>query len=42
MKEEACMKTTLAENIRMYRKQRNMTQEQLSCVMGVTVGTVHK
>ena len=36
------MKTTLAENIRMYRKQRNMTQEQLSCVLGVTVGAVHK
>ena len=42
MKEEPGMETTLAENIRAFRKQRNMTQEQLSCVLGVTAGAVHK
>ena len=36
------MKLTLAQNIRSYRKQRKMTQEQLSEVLGVTVGAVHK
>ena len=36
------MKLTLAENIRAFRKQRGLTQEQLAEVMGVTVGAVHK
>ena len=36
------MKLTLAENIRSYRKQRKMTQEQLSDVLGLTVGAVYK
>ena len=36
------METKLAENIRAYRKQRNLTQEQLAEVLGVTVGAVHK
>ena len=36
------MELTLAQNIRGYRKQRKMTQEQLSEVLGVTVGAVHK
>ena len=36
------MKLMLAENIRSYRKQRKMTQEQLAEVLGVTVGAVYK
>ena len=36
------MELTLAQNIRSYRKQKKMTQEQLSEVLGVTVGAVHK
>ncbi len=36
------MKVCLAENIRMLRKERGLTQEQLSEAMGVTVGTVSK
>lgn len=36
------MKLELAENIRRFRKQRSLTQEQLSEVLGVTVGAVHK
>ena len=36
------METRLAENIRACRKQRNLTQEQLAEVLGVTVGAVHK
>lgn len=36
------MELALAQNIRSYRKQRKMTQEQLSEVLGVTVGAVHK
>ena len=36
------MKMTLAENIRTYRKQRKMTQEQLADALGVTVGAVYK
>ena len=36
------MEIKLAENIRMYRKQRLMTQEQLAEVLGVTVGAVYK
>ena len=36
------MENKLAENIRAFRKQRELTQEQLSEVLGVTVGAVHK
>jgi len=36
------METRLAENIRAFRKQRGLTQEQLAEVLGVTVGAVHK
>ena len=36
------METKLAENIRLFRKQRSLTQEQLAEVLGVTVGAVHK
>ena len=36
------MGTTLAENIRRYRKERKLTQEQLSEVLGVTAGAVYK
>ena len=36
------MKLTLAENIRLLRKQRKMTQEQLADALGVTVGAVYK
>ena len=36
------MRTTLAENIRNFRKERRLTQEQLAEVMGVTTGAVHK
>ena len=36
------MKLSLAENIRAYRKERKMTQEQLAGVLGVTVGAVYK
>jgi len=36
------METRLAENIRMFRKQQGLTQEQLAEVLGVTVGAVHK
>ena len=36
------MKLSLAENIRAYRKQRKMTQEQLAEVLDVTVGAVYK
>ena len=36
------METKLAENIRGYRKQRGLTQEQLAEALGVTVGAVHK
>ena len=36
------MEMKLAENIRSFRKQRGLTQEQLAEVMGVTVGAVHK
>ena len=36
------METRLAENIRDYRKQRGLTQEQLAEALGVTVGAVHK
>jgi transcriptional regulator with XRE-family HTH domain len=36
------MKLSLAENIRAFRKNRNMTQEQLAEALGVTVGAVYK
>ena len=36
------METRIAENIRAYRKQRGLTQEQLAEVLGVTVGAVYK
>ena len=36
------MKIRLAENIKAFRKERKMTQEQLAEALGVTVGAVHK
>ncbi len=36
------MKLTLAENIRNFRKERGLTQEQLSEVLNVTAGAVYK
>ena len=36
------MVTKLSENIRKFRKERGLTQEQLSEVLGVTVGAVYK
>ena len=36
------METRIAENIRAYRKQRGLTQEQLSEVLGVSVGAEYK
>ncbi len=36
------MQIKLAENIKAHRKQRNMTQEQLAEILGVTVGAVYK
>ena len=36
------MKSRLAENIKTFRKERKMTQEQLAEAMGVTVGAVYK
>lgn len=36
------METTLSENIRTFRKQRSLTQEQLAEVLGVTPGAVYK
>ena len=36
------MEIRLAENIRAFRKQRKLTQEQLAEVLGVTVGAVYK
>lgn len=36
------MKMMLAENIRMFRKNRGLTQEQLAEVLGVTSGAVYK
>ena len=36
------MKLTLAENIRAFRKERRLTQEQLAEALGVTVGSVYK
>lgn len=36
------MEIKLAENIKMFRKERKMTQEQLAEALGVTVGAIHK
>ena len=36
------MELSLANNIRTFRKQRHLTQEQLAEVFGVTTGAVHK
>ena len=36
------MEMKLADNIRAYRKERSLTQEQLAEVLGVTVGAVYK
>ena len=36
------MKLTLAENIRTFRKERRLTQDQLAEALGVTVGSVYK
>lgn len=36
------MKVTLSENIKRFRKERKMTQEQLAEAMGVSVSAVHK
>ena len=36
------MKMRLAENIRAFRKERSLTQEQLSEALGVTAGAVYK
>ena len=36
------MKIKLAENIKAFRKERKMTQEQLAEALGVTVGAIHK
>ena len=36
------METMLAENIRKFRKERSLTQEQLAEVLGVTTGAVYK
>ena len=36
------MEMKLAENIRRFRKERSLTQEQLSEVLGVTAGAVYK
>ena len=36
------METSIAENIRIYRKQLGLTQEQLAETMGVSTGAVYK
>lgn len=36
------MKINISENIRKFRKERGLTQEQLAEVLGVTVGAVSK
>lgn len=36
------MTNRLAENIRVLRKERSLTQEQLAEVLGVTTGAVYK
>ena len=42
IREVTRMKLALAENIRAYRKERRLTQEQFAEAMGVTVGSVYK
>ena len=42
IREVGKMKLTLAENIRAFRKERRLTQEQFSEALGVTVGSVYK
>ena len=39
---EISMTNRLAENIRVLRKERSLTQEQLAEVLGVTTGAVYK
>lgn len=36
------MQFRLAHNIRRFRKEKNLTQEQLAEIMGVTLGAVYK
>lgn len=36
------MQVCLAENLRQFRRERQLTQEQLAEVLGVAVGTVSK
>ena len=36
------MELSLSENIKKFRKQNHLTQEQLAEVMGVSTGAVHK
>ena len=36
------MKIMLADNIRTFRKERSLTQEQLAEALGVTAGAVYK
>ena len=36
------MNIQLSDNIRTFRKERGLTQEQLAEVLGVTVGAVYK
>ena len=36
------METNIADNIRTFRKQRGLTQEQLAEILGVSIGAVYK
>jgi transcriptional regulator with XRE-family HTH domain len=42
MKEDGVMETNIADNIRTFRKQRGLTQEQLAEILGVSIGAVYK
>lgn len=42
VQKETRMEITLSDNIRKFRKERRLTQEQLAEVLGVTTGAVHK
>ena len=42
MKETSVLENNLAKNIRRFRKERGLTQEQLADAFGVTIGAVHK